>query len=950
MATYSRGKQKRPTIRANVPPIFQLREANNDSFDRLFSASSTKQPIRSVFLSSESESSASGIQQDSQSSSVEGSPLVFHFYPKPPKVSQHRHTPTSSLRTFRKINQGRVHKRTKKREEIDFPNFRLLPAKRKAMINFDPPVQSTPVPSTAKPENQQSPCLTDLSPVTRFSLQAQSPSDSLLSKFVKMNIGSARLSSNTGQQETSDHSISDRSTSRFEGFKSPAVQPFQWEVTMCKKCNGALFRNARDLCKCFGNCSGDASSVETTKAIEENRSAVSDKVFTPNSTPDGRSFVNSRRNKLGFFLRSNIQPSLSDGTNDSSQSDTDEEDRNEDSTNDGSVLYNSFEPGSLDTLDENAEDQCEESDSFKSASSPKRSPVEGAETPTNRTPTMRRKSVRNSEERSPTGRSSGLGRASIIPDLIKVDEEPEINDENDAVMALQNLYLMPGKMYRRSLAIVRSFDTNETSIYRPAEKGSNYERTVEEVLKLQKNVRLSAIGDGEGDVSQILRQSINERRRQMSLSLSRRRSAVPRSSEFCQDRSAIYRRISVVLNQKDSSIGGSQFLPSCRPSGAVQDLVRTPVHSFLHPGDCSRDSPLNDTTVQYDDNSEKISAETLILRICGLERPCYFEDVLNDDCYANGRKLGEGVFGEVFLITRGERQTVLKVIPIEGDFNVNEAPQKTYEEVLSEVFIAKSLHELSYGTIDNHYKTDGFAEIVDIQVVQGRYPEKLLEFWNTHNRDKGSMNDNPSVFKDDQLFILMEQGNGGTALEDYCFTTARSALSIFVQVTFALAAAECELEFEHRDLHWGNILVGRTTQKTVCYRLKGVDYHIPTHGVKGTIIDFTLSRMTYESRIALYNDIGRDPDMFIGHGDYQFEVYRQMKKDVGNEWSKFAPKTNARWLFYTIDKLLTKAKYLRRKAKIHLSSIAKMEKIRSWIEECESAFVVAQELANELNF
>lgn len=50
----------------------------------------------------------------------------------------------------------------------------------------------------------------------------------------------------------------------------------------------------------------------------------------------------------------------------------------------------------------------------------------------------------------------------------------------------------------------------------------------------------------------------------------------------------------------------------------------------------------------------------------------------------------------------------------------------------------------------------------------------------------GSMNDNPSVFKDDQLFILMEQGNGGTALEDYCFTTARSALSIFVQVRFTL--------------------------------------------------------------------------------------------------------------------------------------------------------------------
>lgn len=51
------------------------------------------------------------------------------------------------------------------------------------------------------------------------------------------------------------------------------------------------------------------------------------------------------------------------------------------------------------------------------------------------------------------------------------------------------------------------------------------------------------------------------------------------------------------------------------------------------------------------------------------------------------KKIGEGVYGEVFL-SEGQDKSVLKVIPIEGVDLVNGEPQKKYEDILSEIVIA----------------------------------------------------------------------------------------------------------------------------------------------------------------------------------------------------------------------------------------------------------------------
>lgn len=54
------------------------------------------------------------------------------------------------------------------------------------------------------------------------------------------------------------------------------------------------------------------------------------------------------------------------------------------------------------------------------------------------------------------------------------------------------------------------------------------------------------------------------------------------------------------------------------------------------------------------------------------------------------KKIGEGLYGEVFYIQKSNSQdSVIKVIPIEGQDLVNDEPQKTFDEILPEIIISR---------------------------------------------------------------------------------------------------------------------------------------------------------------------------------------------------------------------------------------------------------------------
>lgn len=72
------------------------------------------------------------------------------------------------------------------------------------------------------------------------------------------------------------------------------------------------------------------------------------------------------------------------------------------------------------------------------------------------------------------------------------------------------------------------------------------------------------------------------------------------------------------------------------------------------------------------------------------------------------------------------------------------------------------------------------------------------DMWATQNE---SENSRPDIYKPSDLFMALEMEYGGTDLEKYKLTCPSQIVSIFHQLVYALALAEKQLEFEHRDMY-----------------------------------------------------------------------------------------------------------------------------------------------------
>ncbi|KAL3080007.1 hypothetical protein niasHT_034565 [Heterodera trifolii] len=315
------------------------------------------------------------------------------------------------------------------------------------------------------------------------------------------------------------------------------------------------------------------------------------------------------------------------------------------------------------------------------------------------------------------------------------------------------------------------------------------------------------------------------------------------------------------------------------------------------------------------------------LELCGQSAVFSWNEFEDSTCsFDKWSKIGEGAFGEVFKGLLENAFIALKVIP----FAVNEEQcsklvngdyLKPAKFIFNELFITNELTKLSEDT-GSGFVTPSFTQLRMSKIVRGCFPCKLLKAWDAFKKAKPELSENerPDIYADEGLhFVVIGLSYGGKDLEAYTIKNGRECYSIFHQIALSLAIAEDVLEFEHRDLHAGNILVEQCpANEKIRYMYRGEQIDVVSNGVRASIIDFSISRLKKKG-VLFFVDLSQDTGLFEQNGvsdggDYQYDVYRMMKAAVSENWASFWPQTNVYWMGYAAKKLFNN-RFIRAKRK-----------------------------------
>ncbi|WWC88402.1 uncharacterized protein L201_003313 [Kwoniella dendrophila CBS 6074] len=288
--------------------------------------------------------------------------------------------------------------------------------------------------------------------------------------------------------------------------------------------------------------------------------------------------------------------------------------------------------------------------------------------------------------------------------------------------------------------------------------------------------------------------------------------------------------------------------------------------------------------------------------------------------YDNIQKVGEASYSEVFgLKIKEEVKYVLKVIPLlsppstmTDETNDKPLPDcSKIGDVKKEIEVTKRMAQVPQG---------GFVEYIGSYVVEGNYPEKLLEEWDEFKGNEGSASVRPSALPPTQRYCLLLLSHAGVDLETFKFSQTQGwlqAAGIFWQLTSSLARAEKWTQFEHRDLHEGQILIhpysnisSTSSTKKDQQNDEKDNYLDPLDsGLQTTIIDFGLSRLALPNQSeSIWTEVPEE--VYEGKG-LQWDLYRSMKDKIedrqkSNGWKGFNPITNVMWLHYILRYMTTK--------------------------------------------
>ncbi|KAI1093320.1 hypothetical protein F5B19DRAFT_451008 [Rostrohypoxylon terebratum] len=310
-----------------------------------------------------------------------------------------------------------------------------------------------------------------------------------------------------------------------------------------------------------------------------------------------------------------------------------------------------------------------------------------------------------------------------------------------------------------------------------------------------------------------------------------------------------------------------------------------------------------------------------------------------DICPAGDKivKIAEASYAEVYRVTNERGTSIIKVIRMESPIKAQTKTQQKLglvdEEPHSESDLIGEL-KISEWLAD----IPGFVVYKERYLVRGKACKELLETHQAFHKkikrqdpERLQFYPSPSRYLDDTKFLVVELGDAGTALEDFPLVSSEQLWDIFFHVAIALARAEAHIEFEHRDLHEGNLCI-RKTSDHVPVEDRDRSSYFGFSGLEVTILDYGLSRAHADSQVPgsqpMAYDLERDLSIFTSEHAPQCEVYRRMRSfllrgdrvclppqshttpyEVGIDgpimWAQHEPYTNVLWLAYIYEWMTT---------------------------------------------
>ena len=310
-------------------------------------------------------------------------------------------------------------------------------------------------------------------------------------------------------------------------------------------------------------------------------------------------------------------------------------------------------------------------------------------------------------------------------------------------------------------------------------------------------------------------------------------------------------------------------------------------------------------------------------------------------------KIAEASFGEVYRLSMLQRisdfstndESVFKIIALKPPDSKLPTDKRKLNAAAKKIELMSKPGDVANEVRLLQRMTDvpGFTNFREVRVVKGRPAEPFIKAFKAFNvaqkERKKPLSEFPdplrkASYADDQLWAVIEMQDAGTDLERLVETGECTSIwyvwDVFWQVVLSLAKGEEGAEFEHRDLHLGNICVrqplGLDQQGSNIDTKRKLNFT----NLDTTIIDYTISRALMQDSTVAYKDLASEPSLFEGDSteEYQYDIYRYMRSAIflddphadfprklpsaarERSWEQYHPISNLIWLHFILYKLI----------------------------------------------